>query len=118
MKPQLSRSLVVIVLTCFSLSACLSQSGSSSQASVESSPERDKEMCGTVTQKSSSFYLQIGTVSSGENSDYLLEPQDGATTQVLEDLAGRTGNACITARFVASSDSVMVRTVANIRETN
>lgn len=88
------------------------------QASVDSGAVRDKEMCGTVIQKEAKIYLQSKASHSEEKSDYLLESQDGATTQVLEDLAGRTGNACITARFVASSDSVMVKTVANIRETN
>lgn len=107
-----------VFTTHFALSACQSKTTESSQASVGSGPEPETERCGTVIQKSAQIFLQSVSGNSDENVDYLLEPQDGATTQVLEDLAQRAGNACITARFVASSDSAMVTTVANIRETN
>jgi hypothetical protein len=118
MKSNLTFLSLLIIVVPIGLTACQSQTSELSQASTDSGGASNTEMCGTVIQKSAKIYLQSISGNSEENADYLLEPQDGATTQVLEDLAQRAGNACITARFVASSDSVMITTVANIRETN
>ena len=118
MKNYLSLSSVITVLTCVGVVACQSRTTDAQQASVESESVSDKEMCGTVIQKLQSIYLQSVSGNSEDNGDYLLEPQDGATLQVLDDLAQRAGNACITARFVVTTQAVLVTSVANIRETN
>lgn len=117
MKTFLTHPFVFTIVVSGLLVACKNKSTDYSVASVDTGTVKDKEMCGTVVQKSESIFLQSVEGKSQINSDYLLEPQDGATTQVLQDLALRAGNACITAQFLTTNDAVLVKTVASIRET-
>jgi hypothetical protein len=113
-----STSLLPIIALVFLAFACRTKGSESSAASVGADSGTLKELCGTVFARSDSIFLQSVEGNSEDGGDYMLEPQDGATTQVLEDLAYRSGRACITAHFSGASDPVSVKTVASIRETN
>lgn len=111
-------SLLPFTALVFLALACRTKGSESSTASAGSDAGVLRELCGTVFSRSDSIFLQSAEGNSEDNGDYVLEPQDGATTQVLEDLAYRSGRACITAQFSSSGDAVLVKTVASIRETN
>ena len=75
-----------------------------------------KEECGTVMMKSSDIVLQVTSNNSENNVDHVLEPQDGASANVLQEMAIRLANACIKADFSKRGQPVLVKSVSDVRE--
>jgi hypothetical protein len=99
---------------------CKQQSALSASRSLETSPTPTQEAladltteCGTLVFVKGEIYLQIVSGNSETNADRLLEPQDGATTNVLTAKAEKLESVCINADF-SKPDPVMITSVSQI----
>lgn len=75
-----------------------------------------KEECGTVMMKSSEIIFQVTGNNSENNVNHVLEPQDGASANVLQEMAMRLANICIKADFSKPGQPILVKSVSVIRE--
>lgn len=97
--------------------ACKSQgSDSSTSAAGSQKSAAVSEQCGTVMFKGSDIVFQVSGNNSENNLDHVLEPQDGASTNILQDMASKLAQACIKAEFNASGKPVMIKSASVIRE--
>jgi hypothetical protein len=104
-------------LVCLSFLAVSCQAKESdSDAASAGSADASSGTCGTVISKESVLLLQVVSENSEKNADYILEPQDGATTNLLNDIAMRVGRACIKADFSKVDQPVLVKSVSMVRE--
>ena len=110
-----AKQLGCLVCVCLLAVACRAKESDSETASAGSA-DSSSGMCGTVISKESVLMLQVVSENSESNADYILDPQDGATTNMLNDIAIRLGRACIKADFSKRGQPVVVKSVSMIRE--
>lgn len=100
------------------LSACKSEVESNTQnaqaANANSAIEKSLEVCGTVLVNNGKIYLQISNDNSEKNSMPELRGSDVETTNALQAIAEKLGNACISADF--SKEIVTVSSIAAIKK--
>lgn len=75
-----------------------------------------QEECGTVMMKQNDIIFQVSNNNSENNLDHVLEPEDGAVANVLQDLAMKMAQACISADFSKSGQPVMIKSASVVRE--
>jgi hypothetical protein len=73
-----------------------------------------KEECGTLVFVKSAIYLQVVTNNSEVGGDRLLEPQDGATENILREGAEKMSAVCIAADF-SKPDPILVVSTSRIK---
>ncbi len=97
--------------------ACKTQESDSSTAAAGSQPTAAlQEQCGTVMLKGSDIVFQVSGNNSENNLDFVLEPQDGASTNMLQDMATKLSQACIKAEFTSAGKPVIIKSASVIRE--
>lgn len=82
---------------------------------TEQSAQPQVGECGTLILTKNRIYLQVVSSQSDGNADRLLEPQDGATENILKEKAEKLASVCINADFT-KPDPIMVVSVSQIRE--
>jgi hypothetical protein len=93
------------------------QPNASNTNSVKAAPTAQAEIkgeCGTLVLVKDAIYLQVVSNNSDVGGDRLLEPQDGATENILRDGAEKMNSVCIDADF-SLPDPIMVKSAAQIQ---
>ncbi|MEN9825039.1 MAG: hypothetical protein RI953_784 [Pseudomonadota bacterium] len=75
------------------------------------------EECGVLmTGASGEILLQVVGQNSEQNSNRVIEPQDGASSNILKDYAASMSEVCIKGDFTSKTASVLVNSAAAIRK--
>ncbi|MBM3380872.1 MAG: hypothetical protein FJY29_00310 [Betaproteobacteria bacterium] len=108
------------VLLCLGLTSAVACKAQDSDASTSAAGSQRSaaisEQCGTVMLKGSDIVFQVSGNNSENNLDYVLDPQDGASSNILQDMATKLSQACIKAEFSSAGKPLIIKSASVIRE--